>query len=73
MSFKYLLAEEQLVSVASAQIPQDHQAAAVANQNLPWLLRMLLEGFNWPQRLPTSVLIWQAMEGEKKRKKENIC
>lgn len=32
---RYLFAQEELLSVTNAQIPQDHQASAVANQNLP--------------------------------------
>lgn len=56
---RYLFAQEELLSVTNAQIPQDHQASAVANQNLPWLLRVFLKSFHRPQRFPTSVVIWQ--------------
>lgn len=59
---RYLVPEEEMLHGARALVPQGHQPPAVPDQQPPSILGVLLDGFHWPQCLPTAVIIGHAAE-----------
>lgn len=42
------------------QIPQNHQASAVADQHLPWVERVLMQSFNTLQIPAANIILWNS-------------
>lgn len=57
---KYLCAQEVLYGTLTIQVPQNHQASAVAYQHLAWVERILLQSLHTLQVSTAHIFVWNS-------------
>lgn len=61
----YLCSQKVLNGTPTIQVPQNHQAAAVAYQHLPWVQRILLQSLHTLQISAADIFLWNSVKGIK--------